>query len=283
MVFTMAPRTSITDRIAEVSDRLTASERRIAAAVLEDKTLLAFGTVTDLAERVGTSRATVVRFATKLGFGGYSELQGDVRSGLSREISRPGQRIRLDSPEAHARAELERAMAGVFEATKGDRLAALAAPIAGAAHVWVVSGETSQAGARALHSGLSIIRSGVHFVEEHSSARTLSGACADDVAVVFDFARYRRHAVTVAEALAGIGVEIVAVTDGALSPLAALTDNWCELTVPAVGPFDSSVPAVAVAELLVARTAHELRDSARDRIDQIEALWQATGTFLSPR
>ena len=39
------------------------------------------------------------------------------------------------------------------------------------------------------------------------------------------------------------------------------------------------------AELLVARVASELRDEARQRIDRLEALWQATGTFLdySPR
>ena len=40
----------------------------IAEAVLAEPTLLAFGTVSDLADRVGTSRPTIVRFANKLGF-----------------------------------------------------------------------------------------------------------------------------------------------------------------------------------------------------------------------
>ena len=49
--------------------------------------------------------------------------------------------------------------------------------------------------------------------------------------------------------------------------------------------FDSSVPAVIAAELLVAQVVSELRDEARDRIDQLEVFWQATETFLnySPR
>ena len=72
---------------------------------------------------------------------------------------------------------------------------------------------------------------------------------------------------------------IVAITDGPLSPLAAMTDTWCALKVPAIGPFDSSLPAVAVAELLVAHIANELRDEARARIDRTEALWEATDTF----
>ena len=276
-----APQSSIADLIATAGDRLTATERRIVKAVRADKTLLAFGTVTDLANRVGTSRASIVRFATKLGFGGYTELQDHVRAEMARDISRPSQRIRhTDSFSTSARAALESAVASVLEATRGGRLDALARPIIGASNVWILSGETSQAGAHALHSGLSMIRPGVRLIEEHSSARDLSSACGGDVAVVFDFARYRRHAITVARALAQMDVQIVAITDGPLSPLAAVTDTWCELRVPGVGPFDSSVPAVAIAELLVAHIARELQDSATEHIDRTEALWEATGTFL---
>jgi len=275
------PQTSIPDLIATAGDRLTPTDRRIVKAVLEDRTLLAFGTVTDLADRVGTSRPSIVRFATRLGFDGYADLQDYVRAGMSRQFSRPSERIRqADTSQAPARIAIEEAVSGVFEATDGERLAALAQPIIRARNVWIVSGETSQAGAHALHSGLTIVRPDVHLIEEQSSARILSGASAGDTLVVFDFARYRRHAVAVARALADICVDIVAITDGPLSPLAALTDTWCELKIPAVGPFDSSIPAVAVAELLVAHIAHELHDDARDRIDRTEALWEATGTFL---
>jgi DNA-binding MurR/RpiR family transcriptional regulator len=70
------------------------------------------------------------------------------------------------------------------------------------------------------------------------------------------------------------------ITDSPLSPLVELTDTWCEIEVPAVGPFDSSVPVVALAELLVSRVARDLYDEATDRIDRIEALWEKTGVFL---
>ena len=272
---------SISNLIAAAGERLTPTERRIAEAVLGDPTLLAFGTVSDLAERVGTSRPSIVRFATKLGFGGYSELQEQVRQGLTQQLSSPSQRIRQqDTSLAPARAALEDAIGAVFEALDEECLAHLAAPLVRARNVWVLSGETSGAGAHALFSGLTMIRPGVHLVQEHTSGRELSGAAPGDAAVVFDFARYRRHAVDAARILSGYGVDIVAITDGPLSPLAALTETWCELRVPAIGPFDSSVPAVAVAELLVARVAAELPDEARERIDRTEALWEATGTFL---
>ena len=273
---------SIPDLIATVSERLTPTERRIAEAVLEDPTLLAFGTVSDLAGRVGTSRPSIVRFAIKLGFDGYAQLQEKVRGKMSAELSRPSQRIRQQGGDlGSTRAALEGAIGAAFGALDEERLAALAGPIAAAKNVWIISGETSRAGAYALLSGMTIIRPGVHLVEEHSSGRDLATALPGDVAVVFDFARYRRHSITAARTLAAQGIAIVAITDGPLSPLASLTDTWCALKVPAIGPFDSSLPAVAIAELLVAHVATQLNDEATARIDRTEALWEATETFLS--
>ena len=82
------------DLIGAVSNELTPTERRIAEEVLSEPTLLAFGTVTDLADRVGTSRPSIVRFANKLGFKGYSQLQTHVRKDLSHRLTRPSERIR---------------------------------------------------------------------------------------------------------------------------------------------------------------------------------------------
>lgn len=271
--------TSTPELIAAVADRLTPTERRISEAVLEDPTLLAFGTVSDLADRVGTSGPSVVRFASKLGFEGYSDLQDHVREGMSHVLSRPSDRIRSRGvgPETIA---LEGALRTVADLASSGRLAELAAPIADARTVWVLSGETSRAGAHAFVSGAGMLRPEVRLVEDRTMGTTLSDATAEDVAVVFDFHRYRTATYTGAQTLADLGSTVVAVTDGALSPYASLTDLWCEVEVPAIGPFDSSVPAVAVAEMLVARLADALHDEATVRIDRTEALWEATGTFL---
>lgn len=271
---------SAPDLVAAVSSELTPSERRIAEAVLAEPTLLAFGTVSDLASRVGTSRPTIVRFANKLGFEGYSQLQRHVRNELSHRLARPSERIRHEEGKAPAaRTAIANAIASVFEAVDGERLDKLAAPILRANRVWILSGETSQAGARKLHSGLAIIRSGVRLLEERTFGADACDAGPHDAVVVMDFFRYRRKVTEAARILAASGASIVAITDSPLSPLVELTDTWCEIEVPAIGPFDSSVPAVAIAELLVARVARDLHDEATTRIDRIEALWEATGVF----
>jgi DNA-binding MurR/RpiR family transcriptional regulator len=273
--------TSTLDRVAAVSSELTPTERRIAEAVLAEPTLLAFGTVSDLADRVGTSRPSIVRFANKLGFEGYTRLQQHARSDLSHQLSRPSERIRRDDkstpPVQHV---INGAISSVLDALESGQIAELAEPVVRAEKVWILSGETSQAGAHALHSGLSMVRPGVRALEEHSFATDLSDAGRQDVAVVFDFFRYRRQVVATARAFAKAGVTIVAFTDSPLSPLAELADNWCQIEVPAIGPFDSSAPAVFMCELLVARVAQQLQDDATNRIDRIETLWEETETFV---
>ncbi len=276
-----ASENSTSDLVAAASGELTPTERRIAEAVLAEPTLLAFGTVSDLANRVGTSRPSIVRFANKLGFQGYTLLQQHVRSGLSQQLSRPSERIRQDDITAPPVRDLINAgIASVLDAFEDGRVGELAEPVVRAEKVWILSGETSQAGAHALYSGLSMVRPRVRALEEHSFGTDLSDAGPQDVAVVFDFRRYRRQVITATRVLANAGVSIVAITDSPLSPLVELADSWCQIEVPAIGPFDSSAPIVVLCELLVARVAQELKDDAKNRIDRIEALWDDTEAFL---
>lgn len=270
----------IQDVIAQAADRLTPLERRIAEAVTADPALLAFGTVSDLADRLGTSRPTIVRFATKLGFEGYTDLQQHSRGELSKRLSRPSERVRQPATASgRMRTDIADAVRATLDELDDPKLDALTEPLIGANTIWILSGETSRAGAHALHSGLTMARPRVRLVDEHAAGREMAGASDNDAAVVFDFARYRRHSIQAAQALAARGVRLVAITDGPLSPLAALTPAWCELSVPAVGPFDSSIPAVAAAEMIVARLVARLGDDARARIDRVEQMWQEFGVY----
>lgn len=271
---------SLSQIIAEAGDRLTPTDRRIAQAVLADPTLLAFGTVSDLADAVGTSRPSIVRFATKIGFEGFPELQDHVRARLSAELFSPSQRIRREGDAlGSARSQMEQALKSVFEAVGDERLESMADKLAKAESVWIISGETSRAGAHALLSGLGIVRPRVFLLEDRTIGKDLAGVGLSDVVVIIGFYRYRQIVVTAAQILAEAGVELIAITDGPLSPLAGIADLWCELYVPAIGPFDSSLSAVAIAELLVAEVSGRLQDVATERIDQTERMWEDTGTF----
>lgn len=275
----MSPAQSLTDLVASAQDTLTPSEQTLAKLVVEDPTLVAFGTVADVARKADVSRPTVVRFARSLGFDGYTEMQARVQTDLAHALARPSERIRTEHADQTHR-DLADALNRVVTELAGDRLRTLVRRLVTADRVLVLSGETSRAGAHALTSGLAMLGRPTILVEDHAAGRTIGNASEADVAVVFDFYRYRTAVYRAATHLKESGAGIVVITDGPLSPLAPLADEWFDVAVPAVGPFDSSVTSVAVAELMVADVARQMGPAAVDGIDRTEAAWRAAGTFL---
>ncbi|MFJ4619984.1 MurR/RpiR family transcriptional regulator [Streptomyces sp. NPDC088812] len=74
-VFGGAPASALASKIRTLTPSLTRSMQRVAEAVASDPAGCAALTVTGLAERTGTSEATVVRTARLLGYPGYRDLR----------------------------------------------------------------------------------------------------------------------------------------------------------------------------------------------------------------
>lgn len=73
-------------------DELTDAQRRLGQLVLDEPGEIVFLGVRSVAERAGTSTATVVRFAQRLGYEGYSDLLEAVQQQLLPSIS-PAHRL----------------------------------------------------------------------------------------------------------------------------------------------------------------------------------------------
>ena len=75
----------MTDTLALIRsglDSLRNSEKKVAKCVLADPGAVITSSITELAEKAGTSEPTVIRFCRKLGLGGYMEL----RLNLARDL-----------------------------------------------------------------------------------------------------------------------------------------------------------------------------------------------------
>lgn len=91
-------------RINERFDRLTKSEKKIASYLMRNYEEAVFFSAAELAERLGMSEATVVRFASSLGLSGYPELRQQLQELFKRKVSHASRlRKKLSelSPEAH--------------------------------------------------------------------------------------------------------------------------------------------------------------------------------------
>ena len=73
--------------VRQTLPRLSSSEARVAQAIIADPSIVVDLTITDLAQRCGTSLSTVARFCQTLGFSGYREFRMEVASAISREAA----------------------------------------------------------------------------------------------------------------------------------------------------------------------------------------------------
>ena len=273
------------DRIGKAGAQLTPAERRVAEVVLANPQLVAFGTVADLADRSGSGAATVVRLAGKLGFDGYTDLQGSIQRDLAMQLRPAAERIRepaaADAIASHLAMELDNVrvtLGSLDQAVLGEVTDHLADP---ARRVFVVSGDASTGVAAQFVGDLAAVRGGVSMIVGNDVAvrRDISRLCSTDVLVVVDLRRYDRWVVDAARQAERRGSLILAITDGVLSPLAAVSKRTLVVAAAGAGPFDSHVGTLALFNLLVERVADRLRSEATDRLDRAEVAWQEGGAL----
>jgi len=278
-------RRPVFERIADAANRFTPSERRVAEAVMQDPKIVAFGTVAQLAERSGSSGPTVLRFAGKLGFDGFVELQASVQEEIADQLRPATQRIRERPPgDVLGRtlaADLDNVRTTLGEIDPADFRTAVELLADRRRRVFVIASEVSGAAGRLLAGQLDLLRDGVHEITGTpvKVSRDLVRIEPSDVVVVFDLRRYERWLLEATARAADTGATLVALTDGRLSPLAERAELTFVVAARGVGPFDSAVGAISLVHALIAAVAARLRRSATGRLDAVEESWRA-GTDL---
>ncbi|MGH9022419.1 MAG: MurR/RpiR family transcriptional regulator [Acidimicrobiia bacterium] len=271
-------------RIEGKRGSLTPAESRVARIVLIDPEAIAFGSVAALARRAGASGATVVRLADKLGYAGFVGLQAAVRTEIARQLRPAVERIRqpgaADLLARAAAVETDNVTATLGEVDPGSLDDAAKLMADRRRRLLIVSGDATAGVARTLADGLAMLRPGVELLDG-SEVRMLRAvtAASGDVLLVVDVVRYDRALLTVARAGAGGGARLVTLSDSPLSPIALLAEIAFTVRAVGVGPFDSHVGTLALANALVAAVARRLRRSATERLDGIEAAWQKAGAL----
>ena len=277
--------TRVQERITAAEPVLTPSERKVAELVLADAGAVAFGTVAEVAAASGTSGPTVVRFAVRLGFRGFGGLQDAIRAEVGERLRPAAERIRErpvnDAVAGTLDADLDNVHA-TLAAVAPDAYARAIALLAGRPQrVAVLAGDATYGVAHLFSSDLGMIRAGVQLVSGSATRVTRALALLDegDVVVAIDLRRYERWVVTAVADAQTAGARIIAITDSAISPVAAGAEATFVVAAASPGPFDSHVGTLALCNALVAGTAARLRRSATDRLDRVEQAWRATGAL----
>lgn len=226
-----APATAVQNRIRARIDDLPAATQRVARVVLDDPRVVVDLLIGELAERAGTSAATVTRFCRQVGYSGYLALRMSVATDLGRTSALPprvadiGRAFGPDDAPEDVRSTLLagaiRSMQQTAESIDLDRLRRLAEAIVTSRHVDLYGVGSSALAAEALAARL--YRIGVFcntWSEVHAGLTSAVLQGEDCVAIGYSHTGRTAETIQMLQEAGRHGCLTVAVTNDPASPLA---------------------------------------------------------------
>ncbi|UNK37890.1 MurR/RpiR family transcriptional regulator [Shinella sp. H4-D48] len=268
--------TTVRTRIREAAGQLTASERKIANAILADYPFTGLENIQELAAKTGVSAPSITRFVSKIGCSGFQDLQRQLIAEL-----KEGQRSPLDlktrqTPVGHSEflseyvrriASVAQEMAATVSQAQFDILADLIADPS--RNIFLLGGRVSDNVASFLSIHLRQIRSGIYHMSDNPEfwPEHVLRMRKKDVVLLFDFRRYQLSLARLAETIAQArGATIVVITDKWMSPAARSADHIVALPIEAGTAWDTVAAAIVLVEALIVRVSEADWEATQKRI-----------------
>lgn len=219
-------------KIRAERDQMSAIERRIGDFLLENAHLLRDYSSQQLANALGISQSSVVKFSQKLGFKGYPDLKYSIAQDLARDGETTGLAVdeaRYDGPHAALAGHLWQLKAKAEAETRlinpSAQIDAVASAIQVAGKVFVIGLGEDGIPARAFATRLSMLGVlTVHYVDAVLMQAGASSAAPGDVLLVFSERGRQPVLCQISRRFRQHGGKVVSVTRHTPNPLRALAD-----------------------------------------------------------
>ncbi len=273
-------------------ETLTRSERQLASILLQDYPMGGLQSITKLAASAQVSTPTVIRMARKLGFDGFPALQDALREEVAAQIKKPISKRDAWMADASAEHPLNRFAEAVssnihhtldrIDIAMFDAVARLLADQQ--CHIYVAGGRITRSTAEYLFNHLQIIRPNVTELGNSSNVwpQYLLDMDEHSVLVLFDIRRYESHLAKLASLASERGSKVVLFTDQWGSPIASIADYAFSGLVEAPSSWDSTIAILLIVEALIAEVQTARWEDAKERIEELEAMFSTTRLFRSP-
>ncbi len=273
----MKPEKSFFDWLQTKAKELTPTERRLANHLIEHHERWAFDSAAKLADQLHVHRSTIVRFANKLGFSGFPQLQRVLRDHLlhffvpSRELSMdPGNPTLGHLFQAVYEREQQN-LTMTYRNLDAEVVEEAAGLLARARKVVVFGRRFSYAIACHLSLSLRTMRDQVRLSPEPggSAVDTFFDLDCNDAALIVSLRRTSPEVQRAMEYLIRAGVPLILLTD--VSPAAEVPEKTriIRAYVGSTSLLDSYTAMVSVCHLLLALISHHL-PHAVERVEAIE-------------
>ena len=274
-------------RLNRSGKSLSKGHRRIAEYIAEHYEKAVFMTATILGKNCAVSESTVVRFAVAMGYEGYPELQTALRElvrqrltvaqrfAIASEISESdvlqtvlkndAQHIR-DTMEAITRADFDEVVRRMLDARR----------------IYIMGLRSAAPLAQFLSHYLHLILGEVTLVQNATGEvfEEIMRIGPEDVLVGISFPRYSTRTLECMRFAREKGAQVVALTDGELSPLRAAAHVCLCAQTDMVSFVDSLAAPLSVINALIVSLGLQRREELADHFRQLEGIWNAQRVYI---
>jgi DNA-binding MurR/RpiR family transcriptional regulator len=278
---------NVFQHVAENIAELSKSHKKIATYILKNSNIVPFFKVATLAEKAKVSEATVVRFATTLGYSGYPEMQKSMQNSIQEQLTTT-ERLKMSS---HIYDDKELAIYDIFnddiENIKStmknldiESFHKAASILLNANKVYISANRSAASLGVFLQYYLNIILENSEVLGSYETiSEQLYSLSKDDVVIGISFARYSSSTINTIAFAKDMGASTISITDNYLSPLLQHSDITLTASSDMPSFIDSFTAPLSLINALLVYLGKERVEDVENRLDKMEELWSKFGTF----
>ncbi len=283
-------KTELLEEIQRRFPQLGRGQKKVAQYVLTHTEEVAFLTAAQLGKHVGVSEATVVRFASLIGYEGFPDFQRHIQNMLRRNISAITRlEKRAEEQSTHGSKSILRAVLEADQTnlilfasdTSEASFEQAVSMICRAREIYICGLRSSYALAFFLWFSLRyflpkvrLIRPGIGDLPEQ-----LEFADKEDVFIGISTKRYSKATVEIAQALKKHAVPIIGIVDNIMSPLTPLADIQFTVRSDVSSFIESEVVPMSLINALVTAVALQQKAKPVEAIGRLENTFDELGIY----
>ena len=276
-------------RINEKFNKMSKSHKKLATFVIDHYEQAAFMTAAKLAKAVGTSEATVVRFAYAMEYEGYPEFQESLAEWVKKKLNTVqsiGAKYAASSQAEILSSVLSSDVEKIEDTMEHMDIQAFETAvniILSAKHIYIIGLRSCRPLAQFLHFYLNLIRGDVNLLDSTSTSETFEQMLRineKDAVIGISFPRYSMRTLKAMEMANDKNAKVITITDTIHSPMCLY--SACNLLARSdmVSIVDSLVAPLSVINALVVTLCLKRPDEVRKNLESLEYAWDNYQVYL---
>lgn len=272
-------------------EKYTNSERVIADYILDNFNYILYDTLNILAQKIGVSTTSIIRFAKNLGFNGYSDLQDSIRSYSMTDDPFNMSKNFVDIEDNNVSELFESSLNKDIENLKNtlnsiskDDLESATQMLAKARKVYIIGMNDSFTLAYYMALRLGQVRENVYLLQSVGGMYPIeiTSSNEEDLIVAYLFPRYSLNTINIIKKVKSNNGKVLIITSNSTSRIKDLGDLILPTFVHGVGIKESLIAPVSLSSYLASAVALVNPEKSKEIINYTERILQ-TGYYLDNR